>query len=375
MSIESILNQNPHSYSHLFFIYDPSNREVLFASSPIETFFESTVDWQKSFPFQTSDPLQSSTPGHTQDLGKKWQKCLELSEKETAQFSFLASGAGKDPVLFRFDAMRAAPALNTSLSSVLFAVKKYVQNTYRPDEEKNQENYRKDYAEFIDIAAHDLDAPLRKLSLLLDRLIQKNNSEDLQTYYQRMQNNISEMRTLIDKLSAWSAFGTATLQYMTCDTAVILSKVLKELQQKNPDKNINFDCTDLPLLLGDQQQLQELFRQLLTNAVVFSRKEENIQITVSSTSLSAGEKTDYNLDPKREYARISIRDEGIGFDPEFVERIFKPFVRLHGKSEYPGAGMGLAIGKKIVDNHGGIIYGEPNRDYGATFTLILPQSR
>src|SRR5690606_35106359 len=118
--------------------------------------------------------------------------------------------------------------------------------------------------------------------------------------------------TLIDKLSTWSAFGTATLQYMTCDTAVILSKVLKELQQKNPDKNINFDCTDLPVLLGDQQQLQELFRQLLTNAVVFSRKEENIQITVSSTSLSAGEKTDYNLDPKREYARISIRDEGIG---------------------------------------------------------------
>lgn len=375
MSIESILNQNPHFYSHLFFIFDPSSREVLFASSPIETFFESSVDWQKSFPFQTPDPLQSSTPGQTQDLGKKWQKCLELSENETAQFSFLASGAGKDPVLFRFDAMRAAPALNTSLSSVLFAVKKYVQNTYRPDEGKNQENYRKDYAEFIDIASHDLDAPLRKLSLLLDRLIQKNNSEDLQTYYQRMQNNISEMRTLIDKLSTWSAFGTATLQYMTCDTAVILSKVLKELQQKNPDKNINFDCTDLPVLLGDQQQLQELFRQLLTNAVVFSRKEENIQITVSSTSLSAGEKTDYNLDPKREYARISIRDEGIGFDPEFVERIFKPFVRLHGKSEYPGAGMGLAIGKKIVDNHGGIIYGEPNRGYGATFTLILPQSR
>ncbi len=375
MSIESILNQNPHSYSHLFFIFDPSNREVLFASSPIETFFESAVDWQKPFPFQTPDPLQSYTPGQTQDLGKKWQKCLELSENETAQFSFLATGAGKDPVLFRFDAMRAAPALNTSLSSVLFAVKKYVQNTYRPDEGKNQENYRKDYAEFIDIAAHDLDAPLRKVSLLLDRLIQKNNSEDLQTYYQRMQNNISEMRTLIDKLSTWSAFGTATLQYMTCDTAVILSKVLKELQQNNPDKNINFDCTELPLLWGDKLQLQELFKQLLINAVVFARRDLPIQITVRSNTLTHAEKTHYNLDPDREYARICIRDEGIGFDREYAERIFKPFVRLHGKSEYPGAGMGLAIGKKIVDNHGGIIYGEPNQDYGATFTLILPQSR
>lgn len=375
MSIEPILNQNPLTYSHLFFIYEPSRREILFASSPIENFFESTIDWQKSFPFQSLNPSQSSTPGQTQDLGKKWQECLKLSENETAQFSFLVSGTGKDHVLYQFDAINISTSINNAESSVLFAAKKYVLNTYRPDDGKNRENYRKDYAEFIDIAAHDLDAPLRKVSLLLERLIQKNSSEDLQNYYQRMQNNILEMRTLIDKLSAWSAFGTATLQCMPCDTAVLLSKVLKELQQKNPDKNISFDSADLPVLWGDKQQLQELFKQLLKNAVVFSRKGENIQITVSSETLPAVEKTQYNLDPRHEYARISIGDNGIGFDPEYGERIFKPFVRLHGKSEYPGAGMGLAIGKKIVDNHGGIIYGKPNQDYGATFTLILPQSR
>jgi signal transduction histidine kinase len=99
-----------------------------------------------------------------------------------------------------------------------------------------------------------------------------------------------------------------------------------------------------------------------------------LQIKISSTQLSPDEKQSRGLQYNKDWYRIDVMDNGIGFRQEYAEKIFKPFIRLHGKSEYPGSGMGLAICKKIIENHGGVIYAEGNETTGATFTLILPQS-
>lgn len=375
MSIESFIKENQDPYSHLFFIYNIPRKEVFFSSLPMENFFETAPDWQRSFPFLNDNPSLLLHQGQTQDLEKKWQNCLQLSEKETGNFSYIKLNTNQDPVLFRFDAMGAStPDFNTSDPAIIFAVKKYVGKNNRHYDEKNLDNYRKDYAEFIDIAAHDLDAPLRKVSLLVDRLVQKNPSEDLKEYYSRIQTSLTEMRSLIDNLSTWAGFSSASLNPVPCDLDAILADILKNIRQKQPLKNITTAWEDLPVLYGDKSQYQQLFKQILSNAVMYSRPDEDVRITVNAEPLPSHDRVGYNLDPSTEYTRISIGDDGIGFAPEYAERIFKPFTRLHGKSEYPGTGMGLAICKKIVENHGGLIYAESKQNNGATFTLILPQS-
>src|SRR5690606_35030760 len=96
-------------------------------------------------------------------------------------------------------------------------------------------------------------------------------------------------------------------------------------------------------------------------------------IVVNGSLASEDDKLKYALDKDRTYIKLQIADNGIGVQREFSDKIFRPFCRLHGKSEYPGSGMGLAICKKIVENHGGIIYADSNQNKGATFSLILPQ--
>lgn len=242
-----------------------------------------------------------------------------------------------------------------------------------PQDEKNPDRYRKDYAEFIDIAAHDLDAPLRKVSLLIDRLVQKNESEELKNYYDRIQSNLSEMRSLIDKLTTWAGFTSDSLSMEYCNLEEILTATVMLLRQKHPSKNIKTEWRELPLVMGDRSQLTQLFRHILTNSVIYNTSE-SVEIKIDAGLPGDSEREKNKLENGVTYFRISIADNGIGFDEEHAENIFRPFTRLHGKSEFPGTGMGLAISKKIMENHGGIIYGESKQNNGATITLILPQS-
>ena len=98
------------------------------------------------------------------------------------------------------------------------------------------------------------------------------------------------------------------------------------------------------------------------------------EINIQSSVLSSGEKDYFKLQQEKKYYKIEIADKGIGFKNEDAEKIFRPFVRLHGKSKFPGSGIGLAICKKIMENHGGIIYAEGNESEGSRFTLILPEN-
>lgn len=154
----------------------------------------------------------------------------------------------------------------------------------------------------------------------------------------------------------------------------IINDVLEELLHRNPEKKIQTNLSPIPMLEGDPGQYRQLFHQLLKNAVSYAKKDEPVVIDISAETLKTTEQNELPVQQNKLYIKIRVSDQGIGFKPEYAGKVFRPFTRLHGKSEYPGTGMGLAICKKIVENHGGIIYAESNENMGASFTLILPQS-
>jgi signal transduction histidine kinase len=369
--VESKRKEYKNSHSQLFFFYDKQTKEVLFSNLSMEDFFGSSLDLTDHFPFQNNEG------GNTENLANEWQYCLQLKEKETSNFHFHATSAEGKPVLFNVDAVGLNMPVHNNSPAVLFSIKKDTAQNNSSGHNKTGLIDRKDYAEFIDLAAHDLDAPLRKLSLLIERLTHKYKTEpgsDMQGYFTRIQSSIADMRSLVDSLSHLSGLNLAPAINMSCDINAIIKEILMSLQQKAPGKNIAATVTTLPVLNGDLSQYRQLFQNLLQNALRFSKTDSTLQIKISALPLLSEEKESLQLQGNKNWFRITVADNGIGFRQEYAEQIFKPFVRLHGKSEYPGPGMGLAICKKITDNHGGIIYAEGKEAEGATFTLILPQS-
>ncbi|MGZ8525384.1 MAG: sensor histidine kinase [Chitinophagaceae bacterium] len=372
MSIaESTRTETKDSYSQLFLIYDIQTKEVLFSNLPVEDFLGPSLDLTGHFPFQNKEQSKIT------NLANEWQYCLQLKEKETRNFHFQASSTRGKAIHFIVDAVGINMPAHLNSPVILFSIKKDTTQDNSTGQNKTELIHQKDYAEFIDLAAHDLDAPLRKLSLLIERLTHKYQTEpasDMQGYFTRIQSSITDMRTLVDSLSRLSGLSLAPTINMACDINAIVKEVLVDLQQTARGKNVSATVAALPVLNGDLIQYRQLFQNLLQNALRFSKTDSPLQIKISAVPLSTGEKTSLQLQGNKNWFRITVADNGIGFKQEYAEKIFKPFVRLHGKSEYPGTGMGLAICKKITDNHGGFIYAEGKEAEGATFTLILPQS-
>jgi signal transduction histidine kinase len=233
----------------------------------------------------------------------------------------------------------------------------------------------KDYADFIDMAVHDLDAPLRKLSLLVGMLMDKlSPDKDTQVYIERIENCVGDMRSLIDDLSVLAKVSSGKREYTSCKLNSIIEQSLEDLPLTAKEKEAVINKYSLPEIEGDAEQYYCLFRNLIENAIKFSKKDTTPEIHIQSSVLNDNEKDQFHLPPDRLYYKIEIADNGIGFKKEFSEKIFRPFVRLHGKSQFPGNGMGLAICKKIMNIHQGIIYAEGMENEGARFTLVLPET-
>ena len=233
----------------------------------------------------------------------------------------------------------------------------------------------KDYADFIDMAVHDLDAPLRKLGLLIGMLMEKlSPDKDTQVYIERIENCVGDMRSLIDDLSVLAKVTSGKREYTSFKLEKIIEQSLRELPLSAKEKGTVINMDSLPVIEGDAEQYCCLFKNLLENSIKFSKKDSVPNIQIRSSVVSPEEKDQFNLEGDRLYYKIEITDNGIGFKKDYTEKIFRPFVRLHGKSQFPGNGMGLAICKKIMNIHHGIIYAESLENEGARFTLVLPET-
>jgi signal transduction histidine kinase len=238
-------------------------------------------------------------------------------------------------------------------------------------------SFKKEYSEFIHLATHDLDAPLRKLSTLVGMLTKKLkpgfDDRDALGYIDRIESCVADMRSLIDSMSTLSQVTSDPEPIKLCDLQKIGQEVIDGLQGTIRQKNAIVQISDLPSIEGMPLQLRLLLKNLLENSLKFSRPDVVPEIQLRSSQLTDEEKKQQGL-AENTYYKIEIIDNGIGFKAENSEKIFKPFVRLHGKSQYAGTGIGLAIARKIADNHQGLLFAESKENYGSRFVLILPQT-
>ena len=242
------------------------------------------------------------------------------------------------------------------------------------DRNRELETTNKELTAFNYIASHDLQEPLRKIETFISRLVDKdfnNISEAGQQYITRIQSSASRMRVLIDDLLQFSRTNKAEKVFEKIDLNGLLENAKQELAQLIEDKNAIIENTELPILNVIPFQMQQLFINLIGNSLKYSKKNVIPRIKIESSLITA---TDEELLPntKDKFYKISVEDNGIGFEQEYANKIFILFNRLHNKNQFDGTGIGLAICKKIVENHKGYIFAEGHPNEGSTFTIYLP---
>ncbi len=233
----------------------------------------------------------------------------------------------------------------------------------------------KELLAFTYISSHDLQEPLRKIQTFVT-IILENESENLSEKgkynFHRMQLAAGRMQQLIDDLLAFSRINSSDHQFEPIDLNTIIDEVKNELRDTILEKKATFDVSELCSANIITFQFRQLMYNLISNALKFSNPgiPSHIVITGSVTNGSVLNNTD--LSPDKMYCHIMVKDNGIGFEPHFNERIFGVFQKLHGKEEYAGTGIGLAIVKKIVENHTGVITATAELNKGAQFDIYIP---
>lgn len=237
------------------------------------------------------------------------------------------------------------------------------------------EKHIKELNDFNQVASHDLQEPLRKIQTFISRINEKDkeNMTDLgKEYLSRMERASNRMRVLINDLLQYSKANRSEKNLVKTDLNESLSNSLLELSQNIEDKKAIINQMELPVINGISFQMQQLFSNLLSNSLKYSKENIPPIIDINCTEIIA--KTEPILKDRslKKYYKINFTDNGIGFEQEYAEKIFLLFNRLHGKFEYQGTGVGLAICKKIVENHKGYIVADSSPNQGATFTIYLP---
>lgn len=231
-------------------------------------------------------------------------------------------------------------------------------------------------SQFAYIASHDLQEPARKISTFTEMLEKNLGNVDTRSkkYLEKIDSSASRMLTLIRDVLTFSRLSTTGEKRSVIDLNIILKNVLDDFELLIEEKRADIKSDTLPAIYGIPVQISQLFSNLLSNALKFSGKDKAPVITLKVRPVPAEEiYRNTALNPQLAYWKISFRDNGIGFNQVNANQIFEIFQRLHGKTEYTGTGIGLAICKKIAQNHRGDIYAESALGEGATFHVFLPE--
>jgi PAS domain S-box-containing protein len=229
---------------------------------------------------------------------------------------------------------------------------------------------------FAYIASHDLQEPLRKIQAFGDRLTKKYRDtigDQGKDYLDRILDSARRMRRLIEDLLAFSRITTKAKPLEWIDLSFIVREVLEDLEVRMEQTQGRVEFDSLPTIQADFVQMKQLFQNLILNSLKFAKSGVPPVIKISSSRTSELPTNSDPPPPPWSGFRIMIKDNGIGFEQEYAERIFELFQRLHGRKEYEGTGLGLAIVRKIVQRHGGSISAKGILGEGATFIIDLPE--
>ena len=231
---------------------------------------------------------------------------------------------------------------------------------------------------FASVASHDLQEPLRKIQAFGDRLRAKCGDqigEQGRDYLARMQNASERMQVLIQDLLKLSRIASRAQPFTPCLLGKIVADVLTDLEVRIEEKNARIEVAELPTIDADPLQMRQLFQNLIVNALKFQKPGVAPVVTISCEIETAAGSEIPGAPRGSKICRISVRDNGIGFDQKFADQIFVVFQRLHTRLEYEGTGIGLAVCRKITDRHGGAIVAKGAEGEGATFTVTLPMKQ
>jgi signal transduction histidine kinase len=216
--------------------------------------------------------------------------------------------------------------------------------------------------QFASIASHDLQEPLRKVQTFSTQVLSTeadNLSEKGRDYLQRANSSAARMQVLIEDLLLFSRVGTQTQPFVETDMNEIIDEVLVDLETTIEQAGATVEVGDLPTIPVDPRQARQLFQNLISNSLKFRREGVDPVVQIDGST-------------SRRFAEITVADNGIGFDPEYGDRIFRVFERLHERSAFPGTGIGLALCRKVAERHGGTIGAVGRPGEGATFVVRLP---
>jgi signal transduction histidine kinase len=219
--------------------------------------------------------------------------------------------------------------------------------------------------QFASIASHDLQEPLRKVRTFTERIGETEGerlSEQGLTYLRRANASAERMQQLIEDLLRYSRVATQGRAFGPVDLGQVTADVVEDLDETIAQSGAVINVGPMPVISADATQMRQLMQNLVSNAIKFRREGVSPQVDIAAT-------------PEEGWVQIVVRDNGIGFDPQYARRIFRVFERLHGRGAYPGTGIGLALCRKIAERHGGSVSADSVLGEGSTFTVTLQTQR
>ncbi len=226
---------------------------------------------------------------------------------------------------------------------------------------KELEQSNAELDQFASIASHDLQEPLRKVQMFSEKVAESESdtlSEKGQDYLRRSSDAAGRMQQLIQDLLDFSRVATRARPPVETDLGELTREVVSDLEGPIEEAEATIEVGDLPTVRVDRPQIRQLLQNLISNAIKFRREGVPPEVRVEGSQ-------------RGRFVEVSVADNGIGIDPQYSSRIFRVFERLHGRGEYPGTGIGLALARKIAERHGGTMSVDSSPGNGSTFTFTL----
>lgn len=294
------------------------------------------------------------------------KRCLQGEVIEVTEDKFISAHGREDFLRYELHPWRDAAGEIAGLIMFTELITEEVRAKKDLEQKATElERSNKDLEQFAYVASHDLQEPLRMISSYADLFAHKFNAlgyedEKLKKYLYYIDDGAKRMRELISDVLVYSRVGRS-YEKQKIDLNQILNKVLMSFKHEIESEKISINKEALPIIMGYRVELQQLFQNLISNAVKFARKGFKAEIDIKVS--------DFNED----YYQIAIHDNGVGIEEKYFEKIFQVFQRLSNRKDIQGTGIGLAICKKVVDHHGGDIWLESEPNKGTSFYFSLPK--